>query len=589
MSLGDIIMHKKRRVLDGQRGLIVSVFIASLCLNLLVLTTPLYMLQLFSRVMSSGSIPTLLALTGVAVTALVFYMLFDMLRQRLVSRLGNRLESNLGPYLLRAVVRGEGGVSDTQPIRDLQDLRSFIISPGFTALLDAPWSLLFLVMIYLFHPLLGVVATVGLAVLFMFAVIGELTGRGPAREAETTLRQTNSAADEILRNADIVRAMGRTETLVQRWRNKSFASILFGTAASDRLALMTSSAKMVRMLLQVAIMGTGVVLVLQGQMGPGMMIAASILLGRAAAPVEQSIAGWRNFLKAREALGSLNEVLGQIQDEEDLMQLPDPEGRLSVEGATIVLPGRQDPLVMDVSLELRPGDVLGLIGPSGAGKTTLARALVGLQPLTRGYVRIDDAALTDWPVEQIGQHVGFLPQQVELFEGTIAENIALMDPEAEPSKVVEAARRAHAHELILGFPGGYNYQVGPQGKWLSAGQRQRIGLARAFFGDPRLIVLDEPNSNLDPAGEEALARGIEAAAADGAVVVVVTHRMSLLRAVSHAGVMENGRLVRFGRASSVVDAEVTPMAGQVSADFSDPNVYSFRRSPQPKMAQGGAK
>lgn len=582
-------MHKKRRVLDGQRGLIMAVFVASLCLNLLVLTTPLYMLQLFSRVMSSGSIPTLLALTGVAVGALIFYMLFDMVRQRLISRLGNRLESNLGPFLLKAVVRGEGGVSDTQPIRDLQDLRAFLISPGFTALLDAPWSLLFLLMIYLFHPLLGVVATVGLGVLFLFAIIGEFTGRVPARQAESTLRKTNAAADEILRNADIVRAMGRTDTMVQRWRGKSFASILFGTEASDRLALMTSSAKMVRMLLQIAIMGVGVILVLKGQMGPGMMIAASILLGRAAAPVEQSIAGWRNFLKARDARKNLNELLGQIEEEKDLMQLPEPEGHLSVEGATIVLPGHQDPLVMDVNFELRPGDRLGLIGPSGAGKTTLARALVGLQPLTRGYVRIDDAALTDWPAEQIGQHIGFLPQQVELFEGTIAENIALMDPDAEPSKVVEAAKRAHAHELILGFPGGYNYQVGPRGDWLSAGQRQRIGLARAFFGDPRLIVLDEPNSNLDPVGEEALARGIEAAAADGAVVVVVTHRKSLLRAVSHAGVMENGRLVRFGKANVVVDAEVTPMAGQVSAEYDDPNIYMFRPAPRVKTVEGGAK
>lgn len=581
-------MHKKRRVMDGQRGLIMAVFFASLCLNLLVLTTPLYMLQLFTRVMSSGSIPTLIALTGVAVLALVFYMLFEALRQRLVARLGNRLESNLGPYLLKAVVRGEGGVTNTQPIRDLQTLRSFLISPGFTALLDAPWSLLFLLLIYAFHPVLGIVATVGLVVLFMFAVIGELTGRVPARAAEATLRETNASADEILHNADIVRAMGRTDTMVQRWRNKSFASILFGTRASDRLATMSSLAKMVRMLLQIAIMGVGVVLVLQGQMGPGMMIAASILLGRAAAPVEQSISGWRNFLQARGALQSLNEILGEIDDEQDLMELPEPEGRLSVEGATIVVPERQDPLVMDVSFELRPGDRLGLIGPSGAGKTTLARALVGLQPLSRGHVRIDDAALTDWPAEQIGSHIGFLPQQVELFEGTIAENIAMMDPDAQPSKVVEAAKRAHAHELILGFPGGYNCKVGPRGGWLSAGQRQRIGLARAFFGNPRLIVLDEPNSNLDPAGEEALAQGIEAAAADGSVVVVVTHRMSLLRAVNHAGVMEDGRLVRFGKANIVMDAEVTPMAGQVSAESKDPNVYTLRPKQKVEAAQSDA-
>ena len=232
---------------------------------------------------------------------------------------------------------------------------------------------------------------------------------------------------------------------------------------------------------------------------------------------------------------------------------------------------------MDVSFKLKPGDSLGLIGPSGAGKTTLARALVGLQPLTRGYVRIDDAALTDWPAEQLGRNVGFLPQRVDLFAGTIAENIALMDPEAKPSGIVEAAKRANVHHLILSMPGGYNAQVGPQGNLLSAGQRQRIGLARAFFGNPKLIVLDEPNANLDPEGEEALAEGIRSATDAGAVVVVITHRMSLLKAVNHAGLMENGRLVRFGKSSIILNDEAKPMAARVSDANEKPNVYVLNR------------
>ncbi|MCL4141574.1 UNVERIFIED_CONTAM: hypothetical protein GTU68_041106 [Idotea baltica] len=567
---------QRRRVFDGQRGLIIAVFVASFCLNLLVLTAPLYMLQIFTRVLSSGSMATLLMLTIGAVFALLFFALFDGLRQRLVSRLGNRLEAGLGPIILGAVVRGTGGVSDTQPVRDLHEVRGFVISPSFTALLDAPWSILFVGLIYLFHPMMGVVATLGLLVLLGLGIISELTGRDPAKAASNSVREANTSADEILRNAEIVRAMGKTPTLVKRWQRRSFASILFGTRANDRIASLTSLAKMVRMLLQIGIMAVGVILVLSGQMGPGMMIAASILLARAVAPVEQSIAGWRALLSARLARQRLNALLAETELEANLMELPEPEGYLSVENLTVVSPNRQDPLVMDVSFRLNPGDSLGLIGPSGAGKTTLARALVGLQPVTRGYVRIDDASLTDWPAEQLGRNIGFLPQRVELFDATIAENIALMDVDAQPSKIVEAAKRANVHELILGLPGGYNAQVGLQGNMLSAGQRQRIGLARAFFGDPKLIVLDEPNANLDPEGEAALAGGIRSAAAHGAVVIVITHRMSLLEAVNHAGVMERGRMVRFGKSSVVLNTEAPPTAARVSGSDANANVFVLK-------------
>lgn len=557
---------RHRRVLDGQRGLILAVFFASLCINILVLTAPLYMLQLFTRVLSSGSMSTLFVLTVGAGIALVFFMLFDALRQKLVSRLGNRIEADLGPVVLGSIVSGQQGATDTQGVRDLHDIRSFVTSPVFTALLDAPWSVLFVLLIYIFHPLLGIVATVGIAILFALGVISELTGRDPAKAASATQRSANTTADEILRNAEIVRSMGKTSHLVARWQKESFSSILFGTRATDRVATMTSLAKMVRMMLQIAVMATGVILVLRGELGPGMMIAASILLARAAAPVEQSIAGWRSLLHVRVALRRLNELLANIAVDNQRMELPDPVGYLAVEDATLVSPARQDPLFFDINFRLSPGDSLGLFGPSGAGKTSLARALVGLQPLTRGYVRIDDAALTDWPREQIGRHVGFLPQRVELFKGTVAENIALMDEDAKPSLVVDAAKRAQVHDLILSLPGGYNAQVGPNGDFLSAGQRQRIGLARAFYNSPRLIVLDEPNANLDPTGEEALADAIKAATAEGAVVIVVSHRMSVLKSVSHVGIMERGRMVKFDRANSVFGGNVLPMGAKVSAE-----------------------
>lgn len=574
------------RVFDGQRGLVIAILVASLFVNLLILTAPLYMLQLFSRVMSSGSVPTLLMLTLGAGIALLFYFLFDAIRQRLIARLGTRLEARLGPTLLGGVLEGEttrtgdGG----QPIRDLHEVRSFVTSPAFVALLDAPWSLVFVGLIFVFHPLLGVVATTGILLLFVLGVISELTGREPTKAASASGREANETVEEMLRNAETVRAMGKGPALIRRWTLQSFSAMVFSTLVTDRIAMMTSLAKLVRMALQIAVLGTGVLLVLQGELTPGVMIATSILLGRAAAPVEQSIAGWRTLLQSRFAIQRLNALLARLDAKRSMMELPEPQGRLAVEGATVVLPGLQDPLLMDVSFSLEPGQSLGLIGPSGAGKTTLARALVGLQPLIRGYVRLDDAALTDWPVEQLGRYVGFLPQRVELFAGTIAENIAMMDDEVTPAEVVAAAKLAQVHDLILSLPGGYNADVGPHGERLSAGQRQRIGLARAFLGERRLIVLDEPNANLDPEGEEALARAVEAATARGRVVIVISHRMSILRRVSHVGVMQAGRLARFGPAREILERMIQPAGAQSNEDGADPKVALLRRK-----GQGGGK
>jgi PrtD family type I secretion system ABC transporter len=550
------------------------------------------MLQLFTRVMSSHSMSTLIALTVAAGIALVFFMIFDALRAQLLTRLGNRIEADIGPLVLGSVVNDAGQGHDTQSVRDLHDVRAFVMSPAFTALLDAPWSVLFLAVIFMFHPVLGLVATVGLAILFGLGVLSELTGRKPAKAASATVRKSNATADEVLRNSEIVRAMGRTSILIARWQRQSFAAIATGTRAHDRMSRMSSLAKMVRMALQIAVMAAGVWLVMRGELAPGMMIAASILLGRAAAPVEQSIAGWRGLISVRLAVQRLNQVLSQTRVRQAKMDLPAPTGRLSVQDATVVSPARQDPLIFGVTFDLRPGDSLGLFGPSGAGKTTFVRALVGLQPLTRGFIRIDDAALEDWPEEQIGRHIGFLPQRVDLFDGTIAENIALMDSAAKPSDIVRAARRARVHELILSLPGGYNAQVGQNGDRLSAGQRQRIGLARAFFGDPCLIVLDEPNANLDPDGEDALADAISAASEEGAVVIVVSHRMSVLKAVNHIGVLEAGRMVRFGKAKAIVEKDnVLPMTGRVSPDDGRPKVAPLKPGKPVALqetAEGGA-
>ncbi|MFC2968693.1 type I secretion system permease/ATPase [Acidimangrovimonas pyrenivorans] len=568
-----------RQVFDGQRGLILAIFLSSLFVNLLILTAPLYMLQLFSRVMTSGSMATLVAISVGAAFALLFFLIFDIVRQKLSARLGARIEASLGPSVMSGLIddRSVAEAMGAQPLRDLQELRNFVSGPYFTALLDAPWSVIFIGVIFLFHWDLGVIALSGILILLFLGVLNEILGRRPSKESNEATQRANMIADEMIRNADIVRAMGMTRSLIWRWRAKGLQAMGLSSLANDRIALMGSLAKFARMGLQITLLGTGVLLVIDGHLTPGLMMAASILLGRAAAPVEQAIAGWRALMSARQATGRLGLILERRAAADALMELPEPDGHVSVEDATVMFPDLQEPVLFGVSLDLKPGTSLGVIGPSGAGKTTLARALVGLQPLSRGYVRIDDAALTDWPAEQIGRYVGFMPQRVELFGGTVAENIAMMDPDAAPSMIVEAAKRAEVHDLILSLPRGYNTPVGAMGERLSAGQRQRIGLARAFYGDRRLIVLDEPNANLDPEGEEALARAVVNATARGCVVVVVTHRMAILRRVSHAAMMDAGRIVRFGVARDVLEATVRPASGSERGD--DDKIAVFQRRP----------
>ncbi len=571
---------QRKKVFDGQRGLIMSIMVASLFVNLLVLTAPLYMMQLYSRVLTSGSLPTLVALSIGALIALSFHFLFDAIRHRLANRLGTRVEASLGADVLSGLVEDPVNreAVGAQPIRDLQDLRGFLTGSYFMALLDAPWSVLLVIGIWFIHPVLGMVAVAGILGLFILGVLNDRLGRAANRQATDASHKANRAAEEILRNADIVRSMGKLPSMVDRWQTHSFNSMVFGTIAADRGATLGSVAKFLRSGMQMATLGVGVWLVMNNQLSAGLIIATSILLGRAAAPVEQAISGWRALMSVRLSVQRLNDLLARRQSREMQLELPEPLGHLSVEEATVVLPDLQNPAVMNVTFDLQPGSSLGLIGPSGAGKTTLARALVGLQPLTRGFVRLDDSALTDWPEDQLGRYVGFLPQRVELFAGTVAENIAMMDAAAAPSAIVAAAKLSEVHDMILALPQGYNTQVGAMGERLSAGQRQRVGLARAFFGDRRLIVLDEPNANLDPDGEEALARAVANAMRQGAIVVVVTHRMSILSRVSHAAVMEKGRLIRFGTARQILEATVHPMAQQHSGDD---KVQALRRAEPP--------
>lgn len=553
---------RTRTIFEGERGLIGTIGLLSLVANLLILTAPLYMLQIFERVLGSGSHETLVMLTAAALFALFVHFLVEWSRQRLANRLGARIEERVGPLLLGSLLGGRDRLAarDAEPLRDLQDVRVFVTGPAFTALLDAPWALLFVGVLFLFHPLIGLVSALGIGILVVLAIASDLGSRPANRLSLAASRIATGAAEDFLRQADPARAMGRVPALVARWQRLAGVAGAAGLRAGDRIALMSALAKFVRMALQIAVLGVGVALVLAHEVAPGVMIAASILLGRAAAPVEQAIGGWRQMTQARLARQRLDALLAALDDRAGRLELPPPLGRLSVENATLVVPGRQEPLLFDVSLDLRPGETLGLIGPSGAGKSTLARAIVGLQPLSRGHVRVDEAALADWPPGQLAAHVGYMPQEVELFDGTIAENIAGMDAAVPAAAIVEAAKLAEVHEMILGLPGGYNAPVGPRGSLLSAGQRQRIGLARTVVGDRRIVVLDEPNASLDPEGEAALARTVRRLGDRGTVAVVVSHRMNILATVSKIAFLQDGRLVRFGPAREVLSEIGRPVA-----------------------------
>jgi len=544
------------RRLKSVMPIIAAVLLFSAFLNLLTLTVPLYMLQIYDRVVTSGSIPTLVMLTIMAGVCLMLFAGFDVVRGRLVSRASIRIERTLGPKALEcsiAAAAERGSVKSSQPLRDLQEVRGFVASPGFLAFVDVPWVPAYTVLIFLMHPALGAVALVGALALAEIGVMSEVMGRRLQLQAREASAQAGRRVEGYIRHADVIRAMGLMRFVEARWKSDVAAAFSPMGKAADRAILMAGLARMVRAGLQIALLGTGVVLVLRQQITVGQTTAASVLAARAFAPLEQAIGSWRALLSARAAWGRLKSAMDLLPQPGSKLALPAPEGHLSVQSVSLRQPGRGRPLLEDISLEIPAGEVIGITGASGAGKSTLARMLVGLETPTEGAIRLDGAELADWQPEQLGAAIGYLPQTASLFPGTIAENIAALDEEANPEWIVEAAKLTGTHDMILALPGGYNAEVGWDGEFLSAGQRQRVGLARAFYGDRRLIVLDEPNANLDPAGDAALAAAVTWARRHKRTVILVTHRREILAKVDRIVLIDQGRLVKVGRpAPSVI-------------------------------------
>ena len=539
------------RACHGAFGVIMAF---SLVTNLLTLASPIYMMQVYDTVLASRSGDTLLMMTLITVFALGVLCLVDAIRAQVLVRVGNWLDDRLGPSVftgaLWAALKSDP-VRAAQGLRDLNTVRGFATGPSVLPLLDAPWLPIFILALFALHPMLGLVGIGGAVVLFSLAVINEAATRGPLREANAALGRTHQRAEAALRNAEVIRAMGMTDGVLRLWRRESSGSSDAQRRAGTRGAIILATSKFCRLAVQVLILGTGAWLVIEQQASPGAMFAASFLLGRALAPVENAIATWKSLVAARIAYRRVSDLLDAAPAERKGMALPAPKGELHVDRVTFLPPGSDEPTLRGVSFLLAPGEVLGIVGPSAAGKSTLARLIAGTWKATAGKVRLDGADIAVWHDAGGSRHIGYLPQDIELFAGTVRDNIARLG-NAEPDQIVEAAQLAGLHDAIMGLPHGYDSEIGEAGIKLSGGQRQRIALARALFGAPRLVVLDEPNASLDHEGEEALHEAIAQLKQRGTTVVMIAHRPSILGLADKLLVLRNGMVDVYGSRADVI-------------------------------------
>lgn len=532
------------------------VFGLSGIINILALTGAFYMLQIYDRALTSGSIPTLIWLSVIAVGLYLFQGLFDILRSQMLVRFGSNVDRQIAPLVHRVVIDmprfGYSSAEASERGRDVDTVRSFLSGAGPVALFDLPWIPVYLVFVWLLHPMLGMLTLGGALFLACLTIAAELLSRRHAKEMTRAAIQRNNVSDNHVRNGDILYSMGMTDRAIDRFESANRRHLDTQTATSDIAGTFAGISKVLRMMLQSATLGLGAYLTIQGEMSAGAIIASSIVTGRALAPVDQAIAQWKGVISARRSWSRIKDTLAVLDRPSTQFDLPQPTDGLVVEGMTTVAPTTGTVLLSEVSFELTAGQALALIGPSGGGKTTLARSLLGIWPLLRGSVRVDGADLKQWPTSFFTQNVGYLPQEVALLDGTVADNIARFDPDADSKMIFRAARAAGIHDLIVRLPNGYQTQIGPSGQSLSAGQRQRVALARALYGDPFLVVLDEPNSNLDAEGEEALMKAIVKVRERGGIVVIVAHRPSVLQAVDMVGVVQGGKLVSFGPKEEII-------------------------------------
>lgn len=541
----------------------------SMVINLLMLVPSIYMLQVYDRVVPTGNTSTLLMLTLIVFVLFLTMSIMEWVRSQILVRVSARLEILLNRRVF-AVAYKQSLYSgrqrgSTQPFDDLTALRQFLTGNALFAFFDAPWMPMYIALMFVFHAWYGWFSIAVAVLLVLIAIVNE-------KATAETLTQANKLAiagrgqiSRNLRNAEVIEAMGMLSSVRQRWLKTANQVLALQSIASSRAGLIGAASKVVRLTSQSLILGLGAYLVIEREITPGLMIAGSILLGRALAPIDLVIANWKGFISARGQYQRLNELLLQIPADAEKMALPAPTGMISFEQAQVIPPGAKLPVLKGISLTIAAGDVLGVIGPSGAGKSTFARALLGVWPASAGKIRLDGADVSAWNREELGPYIGYLPQDVELFEGSVSENIARFG-KIDPKEVVNAAKMADVHQLILSLPDGYDTVIGANGGILSGGQRQRVGLARALYGNPVLVVLDEPNSNLDEQGELALGKALLRMKQNRATVILVTHRQSVLSYVDKLLVLNDGQLALYGPRDKVM-AHLRPTPQPVSAVF----------------------
>ena len=541
--------------LKACKGSFLSVGFFSLFVNTLMLVPTFFMIQVYGRVVPSSSTSTLIMLTLIMTVLMLTLGSLEWVRSRIMVRISNRLDALLGRDVYRASFKkalSSGGMdASAQSLNDLTSLRQFLTGNGLFAFFDAPWLPIYTVIMFMFHPWFGWMTVGSAIVLIVLAFLNQrFTGKTLAEANQQSVTATLQTTKN-LRNAEVIESMGMLDTLMARWITRQRRVLALQTYASDKGGIITSISKTFRTWSQSIMLALGAYLAITHEVNPGLMMAGSLLLGRALSPIDQMIGSWKGFVAARVQYGRLNDTLEKLNAEPERMTLPDPEGHIQVESLVVAPPGAKAAVIRNISFVTPVGSIVGIVGPSAAGKSTLARALLGIWPPQHGTVRLDGADISTWDKQKLGPHLGYLPQDIELFEGTISDNVARFT-KVDPEKVVLAAQIAGVHEMILQLPEGYDTVIGSEGINLSGGQRQRIGLARAIYGSPRLIVLDEPNSNLDDVGERALAVALQKIKETGATVFIISHRPSILSRLDRIMVMAGGTISMYGAREQVI-------------------------------------
>lgn len=555
----------REAILVSKKSFIIVGFF-SMIINILMLVPSLYMLQLYDRVVTSRSQETLIMLTLIVIVLYITMALLEVVRSKILVKIGNRLDAILSQRIFNTLFEVENrypGKASSMSLNDLTQVRQFLTGNGLFAFFDAPWIPIYIAVLFLFHPYFGYFSIFAAIVLVAITVVNEYSTKEKLLEANNLSRSSTLYVDSNIRNAEVINAMGMNKNIQGIWEEKYYGFLNAQNEASNKAGIWSNASKSLRTLFQSLILGLGGYLAIKMEVSSGMMVAGSIIMGRALAPLDLIIGSWKGFSSARTSYNRLDALLRDFPKDKEYMKLPSPQGQILLEGVVVVPPNASQPSIKGITMAINKGDVVGIIGPSAAGKSSLVRAILGLWPLVNGKARLDGADISQWNRVDLGEHIGYLPQDIELFEGTISQNIARFN-EVDPAKVVEAAQRAGVHEMILRLPEGYDTKIGAGGVALSGGQRQRVGLARALYNNPVLVVLDEPNSNLDDQGELALIGAIKSLKEVNSTVIIITHRPGILQVTNKLAVIKQGMLELYGSTNEVLAklSQAAQAAGQ---------------------------